>query len=152
MAGRCLLDVGCGAGAFIRFGRDRGWVVDGTDVVVTAAARATGARVWEGQLPAIAFGVARYDVVRFNHVLEHSPDPLAELCTARTLLTEAAVLHVGVPNLAGLSITLKSWQSRLHLKGQRWKHHGALHHLWFFTPATLTRLVEAVGSSILYAR
>lgn len=142
---RRLLDVGCGAGAFIAFARRRGWVVEGTDVVITEPARATGVRIREGELPSIVFGDERYDVVRFNHVLEHTQDPLAELRAARARLVDGGVLHIGVPNLAGLTITLKSWQSRLGLKAKTWKHYGALHHLWFFTPSTLTRLVEAAG-------
>ena len=147
-AGRRLLDVGCGSGAFLRFARARGWEVDGTDVVVMPSAVASGARLWAGQLPSIAFGGRRYHAVRFNHVLEHTQDPLAELRAARTVLAPGGVLHVGVPNLAGLTITLKSWQSRLRLKRKRWKHYGALHHLWFFTPRTLARLVEAAGFEV----
>ena len=147
-AGRRLLDVGCGSGAFLRFAQARGWAAEGTDVVVTPAAAATGARLWRGRLPSIAFGGRRYDAVRFNHVLEHTQDPLAELRAARAVLAPGGVLHVGVPNLAGLTITLKSWQSRLRLKRKRWKHYGALHHLWFFTPRTLARLVEAAGFEV----
>jgi len=44
---RRVLDVGCGAGAFMRFAQGAGWRVHGTDMVVTDAARTTGARVWE---------------------------------------------------------------------------------------------------------
>lgn len=144
-ARRALLDVGCGAGAFIRFARGRGWHADGTDVSVTAAARDTGVRLWTGELPSIPFGDARFDVVRFNHVLEHTQNPLEELRRARALLSAGGLLFVGVPNLAGLSPRLKSWQSRLGLKRQPWKHYGALHHLWFFTPATLARIVTVAG-------
>ena len=122
--------------------------MDGTDVVVTPSAVATGARLWAGQLPSIAFGARRYHAVRFNHVLEHTQDPLAELRAARAVLAPGGVLHVGVPNLAGFTITLKSWQSRLRLKRKRWKHYGALHHLWFFTPRTLARLVGAAGFEV----
>ena len=147
-AGRRLLDVGCGSGAFLRFAQARGWEAEGTDVVLTPAAAATGARLWAGQLPSIAFDGRRYHAVRFNHVLEHTQDPLAELRAARALLEPGGVLHVGVPNLAGFTITLKSWQSRLRLKRKRWKHYGALHHLWFFTPRTVARLVEAAGFEV----
>ena len=146
---RTLLDVGCGAGAFLSFATDRGWSVEGTDVVVTEWARQTGARVWGGQLPEIVFGAHRYDVVRFNHVLEHTQDPLAELRRAHEVMNGGGLLLIGVPNLAGLSIRLKSWQSGLGLKKKRWKHYGALHHLWFFTPRTLSRLVEAAGFEVL---
>ena len=147
---RRLLDVGCGAGAFVRFVRDRGWEVEGTDMVVTDSARASGARLWEGELPAIAFGDARYDVVRFNHVLEHTRDPLLELRRARELVTPGGILLVGVPNVAGLNPLLKSWQSRLGLKNKRWRHYAALHHLWFFTPATLRRLAEAAAFDVIW--
>ena len=108
-------------------------------MVVTACARASGVRVREGELPAIDFGDARYDVVRFNHVLEHT----------RELVTPGGYLLVGVPNLAGLSLRLKSWQSRLGLKTRRWRHYAALHHFWFFTPTTLRRLAEAAGFQVV---
>ncbi len=147
---RTLLDVGCGAGAFIRFARAREWRVDGTDVVTTDWARQTGAQLWEGQLPDICFEEARFDVVRFNQVLEHTQDPLGELRRARDLVTTGGILLVGVPNLAGLSVRLKSWQSRFHLKVQRWKHYGALHHLWFFTPRTLSKFVDAAMFEVVH--
>ena len=147
---RRVLDVGCGAGAFIRFALRRGWSVDGTDIVVTDWARGTAARLWEGQLPSIEFGTTRFDAVRFNQVLEHTQDPMAELRSARSAVRDDGLLCIGVPNLAGLTVRLKSWQSRLHLKRRRWKHYSALHHLWFFTPRTLRRLVEAAGFDVVH--
>ena len=145
-----VLDVGCGAGAFLGYARSRGWDVGGTDISVTEDARRHGARLWEGQLPEIRFAGARFDAVRLNHVLEHTQEPLRELRQARRLVADDGVLLVGVPNIAGLSIRLKSLQSRLGLKRRRWKHYGALHHLWFFTPATLTALVEAAGFTMAH--
>jgi 2-polyprenyl-3-methyl-5-hydroxy-6-metoxy-1,4-benzoquinol methylase len=143
-----LLDVGCGAGAFLGYARARGWTVGGTDISLTDDARRHGSRLWEGQLPDIDFHDARFDAVRLNHVLEHTQDPLRELRCARRIVADDGVLLIGVPNIAGLSIRLKSWQSRLGLKRRRWKHYGALHHLWFFSPATLAAVVEAAGFSV----
>ena len=145
-----LLDVGCGAGAFLGYARARGWEVGGADIRVTEAARRHGGRLWEGQLSDVDLQGARFDAVRFNHVLEHTGDPLRELRQARRVVSDDGVLLVGVPNVAGLSIRLKSWQSRLGLKRRSWKHYGALHHLWFFTPATLAALVEAAGFAVAY--
>ena len=145
-----LLDVGCGAGAFLGYARARGWEIGGTDISVTEHARGHGARLWKGQLPDIDFAGVRFDAVRLNHVLEHTQDPLRELRGARRVVTDDGVLLIGVPNIAGLSIRLKSWQSRLGLKRRRWKHYGALHHLWFFTPATLAALVERAGFEVAH--
>ena len=145
-----LLDVGCGAGAFLGYARTRGWAVAGTDIHVTEDARRHGRRFWEGQLPDIDFDDVRFDAVRLNHVLEHTQDPLRELRQARRVLSDDGVLLIGVPNVAGLSIRLKSLQSRLGLKRRRWKHYGALHHLWFFTPQTLAALVEAAGFAVTH--
>ena len=148
---RSALDVGCGAGAFLRFARDRGWKVDGTDIVVTKLARLAGARLWDGQLPSINFDAERqFDVVRFNHVLEHTQNPLDELRRARDIIASDGILLVGVPNLSGVTNQLKHWQSRLHLKLKRWKHYGALHHLWFFNPRTLGKLVKTAGFDVVY--
>ena len=35
------------------------------------------------------------------------------------------------------------------LKDRCWKHYGALHHLWFFTPATLSALVREAGFEVI---
>ena len=147
---RVLLDVGCGAGAFIRFATARGWRVEGTDIRLSETASQTGVRLWEGQLPAIPFGSVSFDAIRFNHVLEHTQNPFTELQRARQLIAVDGVLLVGVPNISGLSMQLKTFQSRLHLKAKRWKHYGALHHLWFFTPRTLAKIVTAAGFEVIH--
>jgi 2-polyprenyl-3-methyl-5-hydroxy-6-metoxy-1,4-benzoquinol methylase len=145
-----VLDVGCGGGAFLRAAIERGWKAAGTDVVLNAAARESGARLWAGSIAGIDFGEARFEAIRFHHVLEHTANPLAELQRARELLHPNGVLYLSVPNLAGLSPRLKSWQSRLRLKARPWRHYAALHHLWYFTPATLRRVVERAGFSVAH--
>ena len=144
-----LLDVGCGDGAFLRCAQAAGWDVAGSDIHLTDGARRTGVRLFEGPLPDIRFDGDRFDAIRFNQVLEHTPDPLAQLRAARRVVSDGGILLIGVPNIAAWGTRLKNWQSRLGLKRRRWKHYGALHHLWFFTPATLRRLVEAAGFRVV---
>ena len=144
-----ILDVGCGAGAFLEFAQKRGWEVAGTDVVVTDVVRKSGAKVWEGKLSGIPFTTEQFSTIRFNHVLEHTQNPLIELQRARSLIADGGAILIGVPNIAGFSIRLKSLQSRMGLKDHNWKHYGALHHLWFFTPSTLAALVRAAGFEVL---
>lgn len=148
--GGSLLDVGCGSGTFLRLAAERGWQANGTDIHLDPAAEGSGARLWRGRLGEIDFGQERFDVVRFHHVLEHTQNPLDELRRAHGLLSDGGVLLLSVPNLAGLSPRLKSWQSRLGLKTHRWRHYAALHHLWYFTPRTLHRLVEAAQFTVIH--
>ncbi|HKC62988.1 MAG TPA: class I SAM-dependent methyltransferase [Pyrinomonadaceae bacterium] len=145
-----ILDVGCGDGSFLRYAEAEGWQVAGTDIRLASGARPLNCPLWEGQLPLIDFGVERFDVIRFNHVLEHTQNPLLELEAAHKLLAPEGIVFISVPNIAGLSARLKNAQSRLHLKQKRWRHYAALHHLWFFSPETLTRLVERAGLKVIY--
>jgi 2-polyprenyl-3-methyl-5-hydroxy-6-metoxy-1,4-benzoquinol methylase len=147
---RTLLDVGCGDGLFLRYAQERGWTVAGCDIGLTPAAREAGCPVWEGQLQGIDFGGRRFDVVRFNHVLEHTQNPLPGLQRSWELLHPGGILYVSVPNLAGVSARIKSLQSLLHLKRHRWRHYAAVHHLWFFTPPTLRRLLEHCGFRVVH--
>lgn len=145
-----ILDVGCGNGTFLRMGQPRGWKVFGCDIVLSPYVRDNKEfPMWEGRLLEIDFGGARFDAIRFNHVLEHTQNPLAELQRSRTLLNPGGVIYISVPNIAGISTNLKNLQSRLHLKKRRWRHYAALHHLWFFTPSTLRRLIAHAGLGVL---
>ncbi|MGO8735919.1 MAG: class I SAM-dependent methyltransferase [Terriglobia bacterium] len=147
---RTLLDVGCGDGSFLRYGKECGWTVAGCDIGLTRTAREVGCPVWEGQSRGIDFGGLRFDLVRYNHVLEHTQNPLAEIQRSWELLYPGGILYVSVPNLAAVSARIKTLQSLLHLKRHRWRHYAAVHHLWFFTPPTLQRLLEYSGFRVVF--
>ena len=146
---KTVLDVGCGDGSFLEYARGAGWEIAGADIKLAPNARSVDCRLWEGRLQQIEFGESRFDLVRLNHVLEHTPDPLQELKICRGLLNPDGVLFISVPNIAGISPQLKSVQSRLGLKSHRWRHYAAMHHLFFFTPVTLKALVEKAGFRLL---
>jgi 2-polyprenyl-3-methyl-5-hydroxy-6-metoxy-1,4-benzoquinol methylase len=145
-----ILDVGCGNGTFLQLGQTRGWEAFGSDIWLSPYVRDLNKfPLWEGPLLKIDFGEEKFDAIRFNHVLEHTQDPLAELVRCRDLLKPGGVLYVSVPNIGGISTHMKNLQSRLHLKKRRWRHYAALHHLWFFAPKTLQRLMERAGLRVL---
>lgn len=152
LLGRCgtVLDVGCGDGLFLRYAQTEGWQVTSTDIRLASRAREINCPLWEGQLPEIDFGATRFDVIRFNHVLGHTQNPLLELMRSRDLLAPGGIVFIGVPNIAGLSPRLKNAQSRLRLKRKRWRHYAAVHHLWFFSPQTLRQIAERAGLRVLY--
>jgi len=140
-----VLDVGCGNGSFLEFAKRNGWETFGADIRLSPETRDLTCPLWEGRLTEIDFGGQKFDVIRFNHVLEHLQNPLDELARCRDLLDPGGVVFVGVPNLAGLSPRIKNLQSRLGLKGKRWRHYAATHHLYFFTAETLRLMIERAG-------
>jgi 2-polyprenyl-3-methyl-5-hydroxy-6-metoxy-1,4-benzoquinol methylase len=144
-----VLDIGCGNGAFLQYAQKQGWEIFGTDIRLSNAARELSCPLWEGRLEEINFGNERFDVVRFNHVLEHTQNPLEELRLSRDLLRPNGIIHISVPNIAGLSPRLKSLQSRLRLKRHRWRHYAAMHHLFFWSPKTLRAFTEGAGLKLL---
>lgn len=144
-----VLDIGCGNGAFLDFAREAEWQIAGADIKLSPDARALGCPLWEGRLQEIDFGEQRFDLIRLNHVLEHTQDPLNELRICRDLLGSNGILYISVPNITGLSPRLKSLQSRFGLKAHRWRHYAAMHHLFFFSPATLQKLVKRADFRVL---
>lgn len=145
-----VLDVGCGNGSFLEFAKSHGWETFGADIRLSPETASLTCPLWEGRLTDIDFGESKFDVIRFNHVIEHLQNPLIELERCRSLLRPGGVVFVGVPNLAGISPRIKNLQSRLGLKRKRWRHYAATHHLYFFTPATLRMMIERAGFSVVH--
>lgn len=140
-----VLDVGCGNGSFLEFAEANGWETFGADIRLSPETAGLTCPLWEGRLTEIDFGDRKFDVIRFNHVIEHLQNPLVELERCRSLLNPGGIVFVGVPNLGGISPVIKNVQSRLGLKRKRWRHYAATHHLFFFTPKTLKMMVERAG-------
>ena len=145
-----VLDVGCGNGSFLEFAKANGWETFGADIRLSPETAKLTCPLWEGRLTDIDFGGATFDVIRFNHVIEHLQNPLIELERCRGLLNPGGVVFVGVPNLGGISPTIKNLQSRLGLKRKRWRHYAATHHLYFFTPETLRSMIDRAGFSVRF--
>lgn len=144
-----VLDIGCGNGSFLSFAESNGWTIAGVDIKLSADAQRLTCPLWEGRLQDLDFGGEKFDVIRLNHVLEHTQNPVEELVILRGLLNPGGVLYLSVPNIAGISAKLKNTQSRLKLKGRPWRHYAAMHHLFFFTPETLQKVAEGAGFKVL---
>jgi 2-polyprenyl-3-methyl-5-hydroxy-6-metoxy-1,4-benzoquinol methylase len=144
-----VLDVGCGNGSFLEFAERNGWEAFGADIKLSPETSKLSCPLWEGRLPDIDFGGAKFDAIRFNHVIEHLQNPLIELERCKELLKPRGVIYIGVPNLAGISPRIKNLQSRLGLKKKLWRHYAATHHLYFFTATTLRMMVERAGYKVL---
>ncbi|HEX6137905.1 MAG TPA: class I SAM-dependent methyltransferase, partial [Casimicrobiaceae bacterium] len=76
-----LLDVGCAHGWFLDAARRRGYVASGIepDAAIAAQAVRRGHTVTHGRFPQALPAGVRFDVIVFNDVFEHLPDPRGAL-------------------------------------------------------------------------
>jgi 2-polyprenyl-3-methyl-5-hydroxy-6-metoxy-1,4-benzoquinol methylase len=138
-----LLDVGTGSGLLLVAARRRKWSVAGVEISPEAAARArdtNGLDVIAGDVFAVP-DRAVYDVVIFNHVVEHLVDPIENLRYGVERLRPGGLLVIGVPNFG-------SWMAQL-----RKAHWASLHpqeHYWQFTHESLLRAIEPLGLRLVH--
>ena len=132
-----LLDVGSGRGDLGVVAAELGWDATGLEPSLEAAvaARERGVATVVGTLDSGALDPP-YDVVIFQHSLEHVADPFGAMQRARELLCPHGSVLVTVPNFG-------SWQSERFQDA--WFHLDLPRHRSHFTPAGLERLLERAG-------
>lgn len=138
-----LLDIGCGWGDFLHFASARGWQVGGFEFsasVARVAQEKYGLAVRVGSLEDMEIPDQTFDLITLWHVLEHLRDPLGALARIEPLLAPGGVLVLEVPNLNFLA--RKSWRYPM----------SRTLHLYHFSPATLSALVERAGLRVLECR
>ena len=150
-----LLEIGCGAGGFVRgLKRTRSGSLHATGVEmmpnVAEVARKVFDDVLEGSveqvLPALA-AEEPFDCIVCNDVLEHLVDPWAVLRALRPLLAPGGCVVVSLPNIrywptASALLWHGSWQ---------YQNDGVLDrtHLRFFTRSSLPALFEPAGFQLV---
>lgn len=151
-AGR-LLDVGCAAGYFLAAASAR-YAVRGVEISAYAAGRARadfGLDVVTGELADAGFDDDAFDVVTMWDTIEHLVDPSATIAEAARIVRPGGLIAISTGNVEG----------RLARRGlERWSLLAPPGHLFFFSPATLTRMlgdhgfevVRRIGDGIVSAR
>jgi SAM-dependent methyltransferase len=137
-----MLDIGCGSGSLLEQFAARGWETYGLDpsaAAVAAAARG-GARVHEGTLGDQPWEAGSFQLITFEHSLEHIGDPIDALRRARALLAPGGLLIVAVPNWS-------CWQRRLLFR-DRWFALDLPRHQQHFSPRALRRLAGVLDLEV----
>ena len=143
LSGGRILDVGCGAGYFLRALDAGKWDRFGVETSA-AASRMTEnqigrGRVVTGSLVGSSFDGPGFDVVTFWSALEHTNDPRANLKKARRLLKDGGTVIVQLPNAA-------SYQAQL-FDGD-WMALDAPRHRYHFSFQVLDRLLSETGYEV----
>ncbi len=137
--GARVLDVGAGNGSAVAAMRAVGldaWGVEPSEAAV-AVAHANGVQtVLAGTIETTELAKQSWDLIRFTHVLEHVPSPVATLKAAAGALTPTGRVVILVPNFAGAG---------RRLFGKAWDGLEVPRHLHHFTADSLERTLTAAG-------
>ena len=134
-----MLEVGTGAGFFLKAAQRAGWQVQGIEISPEAVAFARDrlgldvAQLPAEQLSTLAGG---YDVVVMFEVIEHLFEPRVVLEAVQQMLRPGGALVISTPNFNALS--------RFAL-GNSWAVLSPGEHLYYFTHKTLAALLKSCG-------
>ena len=95
-----LLDVGSGLAVFPAAMKELGWSCTALDPDSRGAEHArslAGVEAMAADFMTVS-GIARFDVISFNKVLEHVLDPVAMLSRAKDFLTDGGFIYVELPD------------------------------------------------------
>lgn len=145
-----ILDIGAATGEFLDEARHLGHHIQGIEL--SESSRHTANATLGIELSGIELhrlpGEDRYDVIHMNHVFEHLPDPGLALVACHRLLTTNGLLLIEVPQQ--ISNDLDRLKRILHLATKSVLNAYSLHHTFFFTPTTITQLLERHGFEVRY--
>jgi len=137
-AGKRLLDLGCGNGAFLLRARSASWAVVGVDpdpkAVETACRQGLDVRL--GGLESLDSSIEQFDVITLRHVIEHVHHPVEVLQACYRLLKPGGFLWLETPNLM-------SEGHRLY--GANWIHLDPPRHLVLFTLKSMCNALSVAG-------
>lgn len=139
-----LLDLGCGDGTNLTWLNEFAESLYGSDYnalrLARARARMPNAGLFMGNILDYPVVDDFFDVVFFNHVIEHIPDDRAALETAYRILAPGGLLVLGTPNEG-------SWWWQLAYKRAP-EIRRTTDHVHFYTAETIGRKMEQAGFKV----
>jgi len=133
-----LLDVGFGAGSFLKAAARNNWQPFGVEVSQPAVEhlRECGFEVFCGELEKAVYADDHFDVVILSEVLEHVPDPMSLVEASVRVLRPGGLLWATTPHGRGISA---------RLLGLEWSNVCPPDHLQLFSVAGTRGLLSSAG-------
>lgn len=138
-----VLEVGASSGNLMRVFRDHGFEVSGIEPnrqAFNVLSKQFDRNVYYGYLrDLLSKQKVIFDIVIYNHVLEHVENPNKELGLIKQVLRKGGILVVGVPNCDNVvfKVRKKYWESLLPNQ-----------HIWHFSAKHLLALLISHGFKI----
>ena len=111
-----LLDVGCAVGVFLALAGEEGWDVSGVDIseyATSIARKRCQGEIHTGELEAIKFPDASFDVITLWDVVEHFPHPKEALGEVHRILKDDGIILLDTPNVDSLIRKVAHWAYRV---------------------------------------
>ena len=137
-----LLDIGTAGGSFLAAAKKREWSVHGIEPnkwLCDWGKRNYGIEIQQGTLEKNSFEQESFDLATLWDVLEHVPDPTDTLTRINKLLKQNGYLVVNYPDI-GSSVA--------KLMKRKWVFILTVH-LYYFTPETITKLLNKCGFEVV---
>jgi len=152
--GGALLDVGSAHGWLLEQASAEGLRAVGVEPDVAVAQRAidAGSTVRVGFFPDALRPDDLFDVITFNDVLEHLPDPRGAIAASAARLVPGGLLVVNIPDRHGVVYRVADLLRRVGVRSvfeRLWQHGLPSPHLWYFDSAGLTRLGRSLGLEVV---
>ncbi|MBC8358941.1 MAG: class I SAM-dependent methyltransferase [Candidatus Aminicenantes bacterium] len=144
--GKRLLDVGCGAGFFLKAAEETGWEAEGVELSSVASKYAKNivkVKVHEGKLEDLHLPADKFDLVALIDTIEHLRNPLLTLKEINRILTKEGILLIGTPDFDSLS--------RLLLR-ESWAVLSPEEHFAIFSHNTLSYIIQKANFRVLGIR
>jgi SAM-dependent methyltransferase len=132
------MEIGCGEGFFLEQAKKRNWEVYGTELSPNAIEICSKKQLnVKSSIEDFRFEKSEmFDVVLSIEVIEHLPFPLKEAASYQQLLRKGGALYMTTPNFNSIS---------RRVLGEKWSIILYPEHLIYYTPLTITRLLEKFG-------
>lgn len=139
---KIILDVGCSTGFFLNFLKNLNWECHGIEINKKASkiAENKDINVFNGSIKNATLKENHFDVVRFNHVLEHLSNPIAAIRKSHQILKKNGLLLISVPNRDSLSRIIF---------GKHWRGFEIPRHYYHFSYSSLKKILEQNGFKII---
>ncbi len=151
--GAQILEIGCSTGLFLEAAAAHGADIEAIEPDRNAGetARGKGFSVVDGFFPESADATKFYDIIIFNDVFEHLPDPVGALQATEALLLSGGLAIFNLPSASGFLYRIADLMSRYGMLGileRLWQRGQASPHLTYFTPENLERFIRRYSSLV----